>query len=132
MTEEEHQKYRDMDFLLPAWLEKKFTHQENMELELNGSWIQALERGVLSPLTGDQRNLLEVVSGKAPPSTFLEHTWLKYKKFSANPPPCDVCAGMGYYYDPANGRRETCPDCHGAGRIGCTAVQVTVEGHYAK
>ncbi|MBQ0748079.1 MAG: DUF413 domain-containing protein [Marinobacter sp.] len=130
--EQQHKKYRDMDFFLPVWLEKQFTHQESMELEINGCWIQALERGFVSPITDEHSKLLEVVRGNAQPSTLLEHAWIKYKKLSVNPPPCDVCAGMGYYYDPANGRRETCSGCHGAGRIGCTAVQITVEGHYAK
>lgn len=130
--EQQHKKYRDLDFLLPAWLEREFTHQENMEIELNGCWVQALEQGVFEPLTGEHRQLLAVIEGKAKPSTLLEHAWLKYKKLSAKGHRCDVCAGVGYYDNPKTGERETCCGCHGAGRIGCTPVKITVEGHYGK
>ncbi len=91
-----------MDFLLPAWLERQFSHQENMELELNGCWIRALEQGVLNPINIEHQHLLDVVTGKAEPSTLLEQTWLKYKKLSANGCPCEVCAGVGYYDNPKN------------------------------
>ncbi|APC10894.1 DUF413 domain-containing protein [Escherichia coli] len=130
--EQQHKKYREMDFLLPAWLERQFSHQENMELELNGCWIRALEQGVLNPINIEHQHLLDVVTGKAEPSTLLEQTWLKYKKLSANGCPCEVCAGVGYYDNPKTGERETCYGCHGAGRVGCTPVQITVEGHYSK
>ncbi|WP_318839201.1 DUF413 domain-containing protein [Providencia sp. PROV161] len=103
-----------------------------MELELNGCWIRALEQGVLNPINIEHQHLLDVVTGKAEPSTLLEQTWLKYKKLSANGCPCEVCPVSGITTTRKLGERETCYGCHGAGRVGCTPVQITVEGHYSK
>jgi len=55
-----------------------FTTDERSLLHRHGTWLNALERGEISPTTPEQVKFLLVARGEKPPVTPHEKLWLKY------------------------------------------------------
>ena len=127
---DDHRKYLDMDFELPAEFESVLERHDIYNIELYGCWLRALEQGIIQPFTEEQEPFLRVVTGTAEPHTDVQKSWLKYREACSSPLVCRQCAGKGYYTNPINGDRMTCTKCHGTGKIGLTPVKISVEGFY--
>lgn len=57
---------------------EQFTAEEWSFLREHGNWLEALDLGLISPITELQSNFIEVVSEIREPSTFAERLWIKY------------------------------------------------------
>lgn len=106
-------------------------HCTSAELDLitkYGNWMEALEQGILTPITSAQRHFLLVCEGKEAPAVEFEIAWGKFrrgmqgdagnspwkKNRESEPKPprtwmsCPVCGGTG-------GTRRPCLRCGGTG-----------------
>lgn len=74
------QRHRD---LIYTWFEPRcdmrgFTAEEWDKLKKKGTWLNALARGELDPMTAAQEHFVSVANGREPPTTFYENLWCKY------------------------------------------------------
>ncbi|BDM64622.1 hypothetical protein NFHSH190041_20740 [Shewanella sp. NFH-SH190041] len=65
-----------------------FTTKEAQLLEQHGHAMQALARAERVPVTVEETQFVEVLSGQRAAETLLERIWLKY---------CKLCAGKPFY-----------------------------------
>ena len=60
---------------LPA----NYSDKEKFAIENYGRYMRAMAQKVIKPALAPQQEFLDVVSGKAPPTNFMESAWLKFK-----------------------------------------------------
>lgn len=126
---DDHEKYLSQDFIISTALQRKLSIEDAINVEVYGCWLTALETGQIPPLNDEQRNFLEVASGKLEPQNEIQASWVRFKKLRGQKIICVRCLGKGYYTDDI-GLPETCPDCHGAGAEGLTRRKISAEGSY--
>ncbi len=126
----EHKKFLSMDYQVLKHFEPYLTEDDIFNVEIYGCWLNALERGVIEPFTEEQEKFIRMTKGEIQPENNLTISWIKYKKLLTQGVICNICAGKGHYSTPECGGRTTCKSCHGAGKIGLTKKQISVDGTY--
>lgn len=74
------------DFRVPAG--GNLTEGERQALARYGRWMEALEGGLIHPMTPSQEQFVRVARGDVPPSTEHEWAWVKYTRMRGDASHC--------------------------------------------
>lgn len=116
------------DYRVPNEVDlSRLTSAELALVEKYGTWMEALERGTLAPMTRAQRHFLKVCSGEEEPSTEFAAAW-KSLQDAMQRGYCGTKSEWTRRFEQTSPRIwAVCPHCGGRGKVkgGCSTCDGT-------
>ena len=78
-TERHHEFLRKTRFFVPDSVSQKVTPVQLALLVRYGHWLDALAKGILTPITAEQEHFVRAAAGRTEPVTDSEVAWVAYR-----------------------------------------------------
>lgn len=76
---QKHREYLARPFAIPTDAQECFSESELQLLRKYGTWLDALMRKYLAPVTAAQEHFVGMCDGQFEPTTEMEHVWRRYR-----------------------------------------------------
>ena len=110
--EEAHKQLIRKGFEVSFHVENLMAEDQLAVLKKYGSWLQALEKREISPLTEEQERFISVCDGSEPPHNVIEVAWYNYKQITSR------IRGESFKFDRSGteGENQQANSCNACGR----------------